>query len=387
MNELTFDIAVIGAGPAGSTAARHAAAAGAKVCLLERNPVPGEPVRCGEGIGMQSLSNFSDARPEWIKARVTQSIMISPDGTRVTISDIDNSVVLDRAKMDGDLAKAAVTAGAELFVNTPVTSILRGHDGLYRCSTPTTTFIAKICIIADGVESRVARDLGWKTTLAKNDIQSCAFTRVFSPLIEKETCVFHIGSNVAPGGYAWVFSRGSGEANVGLGILGGRATPGAPQDALKKFLDKEFPGARTGPIHCGGVPVTGYMRPLVRDGALLVGDAARQVNCLSGAGIGYSLFAGKIAGKTAAEALQNNTTNLGHLLNYEKIWKKQFGKQQLRSLTLKDFVVEHATDKFLDRVAHSLAKKKPGKTRYLTVFLSTFSRHPLLMFKAFKLFK
>ena len=384
--EETFEIAVIGAGPSGSIAAWSAADAGRKVCLLERNKKPGYPVRCGEGIGIRSLIEHSEARSEWIKQEITRSLMISPNGTRVTVADIDKSTILDRERMDGDLAESAVHAGAQLFVKTPVINVTLTSDGKYCCNCPDRTVIAGIVIIADGVESRIARDLGWNTRLASDDIESCAFTRVVSPLIEQNSCIFYVGSTVAPGGYAWIFPRGNGEANVGLGILGTHCSAGKPRELLLDLINRELPGGKIGTIHCGGVPVTRYIRPLVRNGAMLVGDAARQVNCISGAGIAYSLFAGKIAGKIAAEAIGTNGVNYSYLKNYEKIWKHRYGKQQERSFALKEFVTRHTDDAFLNKIAHTLVKKRSGKIRYLTVFLSAFSRHPLLLFKAFKLF-
>jgi len=380
------DIAVIGAGPGGSMAAQSAASAGKKVSLFERNSRPGTPVRCGEGIGMRSLINHSDARTEWIKKDVTASVMIAPDGTRVTISDIDKSCILDRERMDYDLAQDAVKAGAALEVNSPVTKVTRRADGKYLCVTPKGETVAKIVIVADGVESRIARDLGWNTRLASDDIESCAFTRVTSALIDQNTCVFYVGSTVAPGGYAWIFPRGNGEANVGLGMIGERCKAGMPREMLLQFIDRELPKGRIGQVHCGGVPVTRYIRPLVRDGVMLVGDAARQVNCISGAGIAYALFAGRLAGRVAAEAIDGEAVRFTHLNNYEKLWKRRYGKQQERSFALKEFVTHHTDDAFLNHTAATLVKRQPGKIKYVTVFLSTFSRHPLLMLKALKLF-
>jgi digeranylgeranylglycerophospholipid reductase len=384
--EQSFDIAVIGAGPAGSMAAWSAAKAGRSVCLLERNEKPGYPVRCGEGIGMRALTTHSEARPEWIRQNITRSMMVSPSGIKVSIADIDNSAVLDREKMDGDLAAQAAAAGARLFVKTPIIEARRLPDGSFECISPSMTVKARILIVADGVESRIARDFGWNTRLAPDDVESCAFTRVVSPLFEKETCVFYTGSNVAPGGYAWIFPRGSGEANVGLGILGTHCSAGKPKEMLLKFIARELPGCRIGEIHCGGVPVTRYVRPLVKNGVMLVGDAARQVNCLSGAGIGYSLYAGKLAGSVAASAIGPETVDFARLHQYEKEWRKQYGKQQERSFALKEFLAHHTDDAFLDGIAKTLSRKTPGKVKYLTVFLATFSRHPLLMFKALKLF-
>jgi digeranylgeranylglycerophospholipid reductase len=382
-----YDIAVIGAGPGGSMAAASAAKTGRSVCLFERNSKPGTPVRCGEGIGIRSLYLHSDGRPEWIQRDVKKAAMISPDNTKVTIADIDKSTILDRAIMDGDLARDAVAAGAELFTDTTVIKVSRDGKHRYICRFKGGSVSAKIVIIADGVESRIARGLGWNTRLEREDVESCAFTRVTSSVIDQDTCVFHVGSNVAPGGYAWIFPRGNSEANVGLGISGTYCRAGRPKEALLRFIEKELPGGKTGTIHCGGVPVKKYIRPLVKEGAMLVGDAARQVNCISGAGIAYALYAGTIAGKIAAEAITGDSVKYATLTAYERLWKKRYGRQQERSFALKEFVSKHTDDAFLNRIAHTLARKQPGKVKYITVFLKTFSRHPILLFKAFKLFR
>lgn len=379
-----FDIAVIGAGPSGSIAAKNTAIAGKKVCLFERNSKPGYPVRCGEGIGFRSLSENIEVKENWIKNEIKKSIIVAPDGTRVCINEIDRSVILDREKMDYDLAMDAVKAGAELFVNSPVVKLER-KNGQYVCFTPDKEVEAKIVIIADGVESRIARCLGWDTHLALDDIESCAFTRVVSPLIEKDACLFFIGSNVAPGGYAWIFPRGKDEANVGLGILGIHSSKGKAVELLKKFIDRELPGGKYTNINCGGVPVVKYIKPLVKEGAMIVGDAARQVNCISGAGIGHALSAGKIAGSLAARAISNESVNYKILKEYEKIWGNKYGKQQRYSFSLKEFVTYHTDDTFLNKIASSLTQKKSLKV--ITIFLSTFSKHPLLMYKAYKMFK
>lgn len=382
--EVKFDIAVIGAGPAGSMAARSAARAGKKVCLFERNSKPGSPVRCGEGIGFKSLSENVEVKERWIKNEIKRSVIVAPDGTKVCINEIDKSVILDREIMDYDLAMDAVKAGAELFVKSPVIEVVKKEKG-YVCRTGEKEIEAKIVIIADGVESKIARQLGWDTHLPLDDIECCAFTRVTSPLIENDTCFFYVGSKVAPGGYAWIFPRGGGEANVGLGILGIHSNKGKAMELLKNFIDKEIPGGKYNTIHCGGVPVVKYIKPLVKDGAMLVGDAARMVNCISGAGIGYALFSGKVAGSVAAKAIVGEQVNYKMLKEYEKLWEKKYGRQQRYSFSLKEFVTYHTSDAFLNKIAASLTQKKGLKV--ITIFLSTFSRHPILLYKAYRMFK
>ncbi|MDO5576882.1 MAG: NAD(P)/FAD-dependent oxidoreductase [Fibrobacter sp.] len=391
MNE-KYDIVVVGAGPAGSMAALSAARAGRRVCLLERKAQAGMPVRCGEGTGHRGIAETIGLRKEWIKSLIKKSVMVSPSGLKIAIENVGDSYILDREKMDSDIVKEAVKAGAVYHTQFPVTSLKRTGDTVYEVygkdSAGNDTTIETACVIlADGVESRLARFAGWDTSLDLKDVETCAFARVTSPLVENETCVFHIGSQVAPGGYAWIFPRGKGEANVGLGILGSKSKSGSAREYLNSFIDREFPGARVTHVHCGGVPAAKWVRPLVRDGVMLVGDAAHQVNSMSGAGITYSLFAGMQCGIAAADAFTNGVVNYKSLKAYEKVWKKRFGKQQERSYALKEFVTKHADDAFLNKIAVSLSKEDPTKMNYLRVFIRTFSKHPVLLFKAFQLFK
>ncbi|NLE00223.1 MAG: NAD(P)/FAD-dependent oxidoreductase, partial [Fibrobacter sp.] len=202
-----YDIAVVGAGPAGSVAAMSAAKNGARVCLFERKETVGIPVRCGEGIGKRSLMDHIEAKQSWIKNTTRKTIMVSPSGIRVEVGGDTESYILDREKMDFDLVQGAISAGVEFYPSTSIVSIKKVSQG-YECISSQKTFQAKLVIIADGVESRLAKDLGWNTTLSLEDIETSAFARVVSPFIDKESCMFFTGTGVAPGGYAWIFPKG-----------------------------------------------------------------------------------------------------------------------------------------------------------------------------------
>lgn len=382
-----YDIIVIGAGPAGAMAARAAAAAGKKTALLERKAQAGVPVRCGEGIGHKGLTLTLEPRKEWIKSSVSRAVMVSPSGIKVEVGDVGQSWILDREKMDGDLVEEAVKAGAKFIPSTTVVWCEKRADGLYKCVSQDKEFYGRILILADGVESRIARCFGWNTALNLKDIESGAFCRVYSRHIEQDCCYFYTGGEVAPGGYVWVFPRGEGEANVGLGVIGSKCKEGLPKELLVRFIERHFPKSRISDLHCGSVPVGRWVRPLVKEGVMLAGDAARQVNAINGAGIAYSLYAGKLAGETAAKAIvKDKAINYNKLLKYEKEWAKNFGRQQDRSYALKEFIMK-TDDSFINKIAETLAKEDPKNISYLRVFTKTFASRPLLLLKAFKLFR
>jgi len=383
----SYDIAVVGAGPAGSMAALHAARGGRRVCLFERKRLVGVPVRCGEGIGLKGLTASVDVDSRWILTTIKRACFVSPSAMKVCLERFDESYIIDRVVMENDLVKQAVTSGASYYSDTPVTAVVRDGDAGYRCVTPRGVFFARCVILAEGVESRLGRALGWNTALELDDVESCAFCRVAHESIEGDTVYFYVGSCYAPGGFAWIFPRSCGVANVGLGILGSCSEGGKATEYLHKFVARMFPGGSVSEQHCGGVPVGKWMRPLVRDGVMLVGDAARQVNPLSGAGIGYGMFAGRAAGEAAARAFGGGLCDWGRLRDYERAWAAHLGKQQLRAYALKQMLLTKNNDSFYDAIAASFARKDPKKLNYMRIFFRAFARHPLMLVKVFYLFR
>lgn len=384
-----FDVIVVGAGPAGAMAAQYAAKGGLRVALLERKEKAGIPIRCGEGTGHEGISKSVDLEECWIQTTINTVRMISSSGYKVDLNIIgkDKSYIINREIMDNDLVQRAVQAGAFYFPGTPVISIKSPGSKQYICFSPKEEFHASCLILADGVESKCARDLGWNTALSMEDIESCAFCRVEHNSIVDDIIEFYIGSKIAPIGYVWVFPRGKGKANVGLGILGTKSKAGLANELLKNFIDKKFPNASVSDLHCGSVPVGKWLKPLVKNGVMIVGDAARQVNCLTGGGIGYALYAGKTAGETVAEAYNNMEIKYSYLKRYQKRWASYCGKQQMRSYALKSLLIKQENDEFYDNVARSLIHEDPDNLNYMRIFFRIFAKHPLMLLKIFFLFR
>ena len=383
-----YDIAVIGAGPAGASAALSAAKSGRRVCLLERKKMVGIPVRCGEAMGLKGITNIGfEVDPSWILARISSVRMVSPNQTVVEYSKDAESYVVDRELMDAGLVQRAIGAGADYFPLCPVVSVIRTGEHQYECVCPDRVFQAACVIIADGIESRLARDLGWNTTLSLSDIDCCAFGRITHERVDPTTCIFYVGTKLTPAGYVWVFPRGNSQANVGLGVLGSHSSPGKARELLISFVNNYFDGVSIAGMHCGAAPAGRWVSPLVKDGAMLVGDAAGQINSLTGGGINYSIYAGSVAGSVAAEAFLGSRVDYRHLKKYHDTWAKGFGKQQRRSNTLKTLITKISSDAFLDRIAASLSRKDNKSLSILKVFLRTFASHPVALVKALLLFR
>lgn len=381
-----FDIAVIGGGPAGIVAATHAAKGGRTVCLVDRKKSPGYPVRCGEAIGLKGFASSVSLKQEWIRSRISYMKLVSPSGIAVTVPNNYEGYIVDREKMEKDLTADAVALGVEFFAGMSVVSVLPHTDGGYECRSSSSVIRAQCVILAEGVESRLARALGWTTCLAPGDLHSCAFARIAHDDVEPGTCVFYLGAGRAPGGYVWVFHRGGNTANVGLGVMGARCQKGMPRALLYSFINEKFPGARVTDFHCGGVPMGKWIRPLVKGGVMLAGDAAHMMNCVSGAGIAYALYSGRAAGTVAAESFSGGMCSHESLKEYQNRWASFYGRQQDRSYAIKEVMVGF-TDAFLDGVARSVMRNGAKKMSILSIFVKAFISRPLLLLKVMRLLR
>src|SRR3989454_2043089 len=128
------DVLVVGAGPAGAVAAREAKCAAPEldVALLERDPAPGTPVRCAEGVGDAGLREFADPDgASWVARKITRVILVAPDDTEGRSEERRVGWILDRTRFDAFLADEAGRAGAAVLVESEAAGVSRGADGTW----------------------------------------------------------------------------------------------------------------------------------------------------------------------------------------------------------------------------------------------------------------
>ncbi len=357
----TYDVIVVGAGPGGSGAAKAAAEKGLRVLMVEKRQEIGSPKRCGEGLSKSSAGRMGiEPRPEWVRQTIKGATCYAPSGklVRVDYREGPEGWVIERKIFDKYLAELAVRAGARVMARTEVTGLLE-EDGIISGAELETSgrkwkVKAPLIIAADGVESTVARMAGVDTTLKLSDIASGAQFEMAGIDIDPDRIELYFGNEVAPGGYVWIFPKGKGVANVGIGVR----RPFAKKPALEYLRDfiESRPGLRKGSVleaNSGGVPVGGLMENMVRDNMIIVGDAAHQVNPIHGGGMAEAWVGGRLAGELAAEAREAGDFSEAFLSIYNERWWKERGNMLNKVLKLR-MAVECLNDDDLNWLAENL---------------------------------
>lgn len=385
MSTTRCDVLVVGGGPAGLIAARElrSIAPGLDVVLLERDRAIGAPVRCGEGVGSAGLCEFLDpAGASWVSRRITRVIFWAPDGTEVRVAEGDVGYVLDRSRFEPAIAAEAGRLGAEIVLGTEATALARADDGwVVETAGPRGAgrIRARVVIGADGVEGMIGRWAGLDTRVPARDMESCAQYVVAGIDFDPDAIYLHFGREIAPGGYAWLFPKGVGVANVGLGIVALRAAPGrAARHYLDRYVAEHFPTGVKTSATVGGVIVHTTVKRTVADGLLLCGDAAHMINPLSGGGIVNAMKAGRLAANVAADALAAGDTSTARLQRYHDEWMALLGDDHVRFHRLKDALAAF-DDSFFNALARTVTRIPPEKRTLRRIFSSALVRHPSLM--------
>ena len=379
------DLLVVGAGPAGAVAAWHAkqAAPALDVVLLERDRAVGSPVRCAEGVGDAGLREFANPDgAEWVSRRITDVVFQAPDDTEVLLADCGLGWILDRTRFDAHLAAEAAAAGAQVLVGAEATGMSRNGDGRWHVRVKERgrdeTYRARIVIGADGVETMVGRWAGLDTRVPARDMESCAQYVLQGIDFNPDAIYLQFSNAIAPGGYAWIFPKAVGVANVGLGLVALKTDGRNAREYLDAWIARRFPnGARTG-YTVGGVIVHTTIKKTYADGVMVAGDAAHMLNPLSGGGITTAMKAGRLAGGTAAAAICAGDTTERRLSTYHEAWMQLLGEDHLKYYRIKQ-ALGNVDDTSFNQLARTVNKIPAEKRTIGRVFTHALIKHPQLI--------
>ncbi|MEU4669150.1 geranylgeranyl reductase family protein [Amycolatopsis sp. NPDC023774] len=327
------EVIVVGAGPAGSTAATYLARAGVDVLLLEKTAFPREKV-CGDGLtprGVKQLIDLGiDTSEEngWVRNRglriLTGDLTLELDWPELT-SYPPYGVARTRQDFDDLLAKTAVKAGARLYERTTVTNAITspsgrviGVEAKVGPEKRPVSYRAPLVLACDGVSARLALSVG----IEKNEKRpmGVAVRRYYKsprhddPFIEGHLELWDRSDPRNPKllpGYGWAFPLGDGTVNVGLGMLSTSASFRNTdyRALLRQWLDgtPEEWGYREenaiGKVGGAGLPMGFNRTPHYRDGLLLLGDAGGMVSPFNGEGISAAMESAQLASEVVVQAL------------------------------------------------------------------------------------
>ncbi len=376
-----YDIAVIGAGPSGVMAAWKAANVGSRTVLLEREENPGRKV-CAEGVLDTALTDAEiEPRDEFVSSKIVGAVLYAPDESKkVDVKGV--GFVLDKPRFLSILAERAKSSGAEIRYGATVEEITRDGETVLvsgkRGNIP-YTLRCKIVVGCDGVASLLARRFFKRDNYSvvaalQYDMSNCKIQ-------DESKLHIYVGHQKAPSGYIWIFPKGHGEANVGIGVKGSNAKQlldNFIQDHLGMFSDAIIQKSLAAPV-----PVGGEVSRYVQDNMMLCGDAAGQVIPLTGAGIHTGIAAGKIAGEVAAKAVAEGNFSASRLNEYQERFDAYFGNRISNSLkALESF------EKFSDDDLNIITEYLEGQDLVdmangysPTRAISLLVRHPLLAMK------
>lgn len=376
---MNYDIIVIGAGPAGSSCAKRLAENGFSVKVYDRREKLGIPVRCGEGLDERVQNLIGKIPGNCISQKIKGARIYAPNEKYLEIILEYGGFILNRRIFDKWLAEQA---GAEIQKNTLITGFIkeneyyRGVKGEFLGEK--FEEMAKIIVCATGAESALRKTLNIFSKL--NLIDSCLQYKMSGIDIDQDFIHVYVGNEIAPRGYVWVFPKGNGKANVGVGILPGKKN-------AKYYLDKfvndhqKLKKGKIDLVEGGCVPVGGLLKNMVDNGLLICGEAAHHVNPIHGGGIKESIISGQLGADVISECLKRGDVSKKALSKFNELWWEKRGNHLKRVEKLRE-VVEKLSDKDLNDLIDALKPEdiiEFSRGAKLSIFAKALMRKPRLV--------
>ncbi len=339
-----FDLIIIGAGPAGTSAALYAAPLGLKVLLLDKQTFPRDKI-CGDALSGKSMEilrdlDLAEEAQKLPGAHIHSVVFGSPKGVITDIpmksastDGIPTGLVVPRKIFDAFLFEKASQTSAKIITGFNVQDILEedgqvcGVNGIHQADGRGEEFRGKIVLGADGYQTLIARK---KKLHDRNPDHWITAVRAYYKNVSglEHQIELHFVDEIIPG-YFWLFPAGDGLANVGLGIVQSalQKRPFNLKKAMdniiksKSFAERFEQAEAVSKTEGWNLPAASIRRKNFGNGFMLLGDAAGLIDPFTGEGIGNAMVSGKHAAETAAKAVEAGRFDAGMLAEYDrKLW-------------------------------------------------------------------
>ncbi len=371
------DVAVIGGGPVGCTAARLLAVQGYRVVVLEEHDSIGVPERCA-GLVTPRVLDLAGLNGDVVSQEITGAVVHAPGGGTLHIGgDRTHALAIDRRAFDRALAERAAAAGVDIRRSWKATGLDISDDGYM--VTGRDSVRCRYVVGADGVRSFAASALRFPDP--RGHVQTLqTVVSADGGMRERDEVDIWVGSNVAPGFFAWRIPAGD-TTRLGLGVSAGAGV----MHYFRRLLSSL--GVEQDEVQAGLIPA-GMRRRFCRPDAALIGDAAGQVKATSGGG----LYPGLVAAHCLADAMKDGS------VDYRRLFMHRYGGELKRSRWLyrrfvglsdreMDAMVEAVDEDIaatitaygdIDypvRVAKEVVRRHPSLLRFLLPFSGYISRY------------
>jgi geranylgeranyl reductase family protein len=350
------DVIVVGMNVAGATVSRELASLGIDTLVVERLAQKriGEKT-CGDGLEKHEFKRLNIPLPEgdFVIREITKGELVAPDLKSSIIAQAEGRGI-NRYQFNQHLVKSALDAGVKVLDETiAVSPILKDHGDSKKVSGikvrnkkgETKKIESEMVVDCSGVFAKIRNQLpeSWWVSekVANKDTAICyRETRVFDSDLDELYVRAYFSKEIAPGAFYWIGCRDLRSVNIGIGIL---RVPGYP-NPRKQFYSKLIPlhsYLKKGKItwKSGGiVPARRSLDCMVANGFIAIGDAACQVNPISGGGIGPSLFAGKLAANIINKALEKKDTSIKSLWGHNVKYNNQYGHIQAGGQVFREYL-------------------------------------------------
>ena len=350
----SFDVIVVGAGPAGATAARHCSMLNLKTLLLEKERLPRYKA-CAGGVTKTAYREIGFELPERIIERECRGVRFRVKEFEKDIRD-DETVIymVKRDCFDEFLVEMACNEGAEVKDGEECTSVQTGPDEVH-VNTERGSYSANIVIGADGYYSRVLKFLRNRS----DDVRFCVLCEV--PVQRAwiddylgDLALIHFG--FVDGGYAWLFPK---KDSISAGIGGSFVKSKALPEKLIAFLRANNLSTEVR-IKGWFIPFTKFSYPAYADRIMLAGDAAGFVDSLTGEGISGAVLSGKLAALTARDCHDSGDFSEAALSLYHKRCQNRFGNDLMYASRAADYLL-----KYTDLILGTIARNNEALHKYL----------------------
>lgn len=359
-----FDVIVVGAGPAGATAAKTLGAAGVSTLLLDKSAFPRDKP-CGGGISARALARFpylKNALPRISSSWISKVHFESPSGFVVDYRSPEPLyLMIRRCEFDHLLFSLA---RQRVQVATGLARKLEVHADHVSVTADSGEYRARMVIGCDGANSIVARASGLRTGSVQSDyaIDMMEETRreeLSTAERDRMYIYYRIRSHY---GYGYVFPKAT-HLNVGVGfkldyyLSNLRGEHYAHHQAFVGDLkSKELLTGQSNRANFRAfpLPISGPLSRTYSDRVLLSGDSGGFVNALTAEGIYYAMVSGELAARAALEAVRARDFSGVQLRAYEHAWKREIGDELAHSVRLQKLLLADPTR--IDRIVRAASR-------------------------------